>query len=140
MDSDVIALINSGATTILGLMLTDTWDQAKVAAAKLFSRREKGSQSQIEADLEDTRRRLMSMPESSVSESSYADIAAEWRERLRREIEEDTGSAALLREFVDQYSEGANDKYGATDRITMNAIANGSSRIYQQARGTQNIY
>ena len=136
MDAEIVTLINSGATTLLGLMVTDAWGRTKRAAAELFGRGA-GEGAEIAADLEETRSRLKEARESN-DVTIEADLAAEWRSRLRRAVEKDDSTIEALRRFILENESILPDSGNRSESITMHAHARDSGRVYQQGQGTQN--
>jgi hypothetical protein len=57
MDTEFAALAASGATTLVSLMVTDSWAQARELVGRLFSRADTGGATI--AELEDARARLL---------------------------------------------------------------------------------
>lgn len=138
MDAEIIALINSGATTLLGLMVTDAWSRTKKVTASLLTRGQ-DNMANVESDLEDSRTRLQAAIEAGDSEVE-AELTAEWRSRLRRAVENDDTVIESLREFVSQNGNLVADYADRVSRISLTANARDNSRIYQQGQGTQHNY
>lgn len=136
MDAEIVTLINSGATTLLGLMVTDAWGRTKRAAAELFGGGA-GADTGVAADLEETRAQLRKARESNDS-AAEADLAAEWRSRLRRAVESDDSTAEALRRFVLENESILKENANRSESITMHAHAQDGGRVYQQGQGTQN--
>ncbi|MFB9927940.1 hypothetical protein ACFORO_20045 [Amycolatopsis halotolerans] len=135
MDAEIVALINSGVTSLLGLMVKDAWERSKKSAASLFST-DKKVISAIESELDETSDRLKFALSSGDTEAE-AEVAAEWRSRLRRAVCSDDSLLVALRAFVEENKnseEGCNRHYG---KVAMKAKARDSSRVYQQGSGTQ---
>lgn len=75
MDAELVALASSGATTLVGLMVTDGWTQARARFARLFGR----VQDDTEADLEESRAHLIA---AGGSAASRAEVERVWRDRI----------------------------------------------------------
>lgn len=130
MDAEVVALVNSGVTTLLGLMVTDAWGRAKHAFASLLRSRD---DEQTIDDLEESRQRLAAVPmESLVRE----DVSSEWRSRTLRALQRIPSVEEDLRRFIADY-EPFIQVHNAPERVEMSATAHDNSRIYQQGYGTQ---
>jgi hypothetical protein len=135
MDAELIALVNSGATTLLGLMVTDAWGRSKRAIASLVGAGGEVDRA-LESDLEDTRVRLLAAIDEG-DLAAEADLAAEWRSRLRRAVENDSLAVDALERFVEQNKAAESSYNNQTDRMIMKARASGNSRIFQQGQGVQ---
>ncbi|MFB9688328.1 hypothetical protein [Amycolatopsis plumensis] len=135
MDADLVALINSGATTLLGLMIKDAWARSKKTASRLFSHNEDVASS-VESELDETSRRLRIAFDSDDTDTQN-EIATEWRSRLRRAVENDESLLDQLRDFVEQYKDCIDGRLESQTRISIKGKASGHGRIYQQGSGTQ---
>jgi hypothetical protein len=139
MDAEVVTLINSGATTLLGLMVTDAWGRAKRGAVALFGGSDKGDPLPIASDLEESCVRLRAALDAGDVEAQ-TELATEWRSRLRRAVQNGDLALNSLREFVDENS-GVLEKYNVrVGEMSIHAEARDNSRVYQQGSGTQYNY
>nr|WP_314145037.1 hypothetical protein [uncultured Rhodococcus sp.] len=138
MDAELLTLVNSGATTLLGLMVTDSWAKTKSAALKLLSP-DLSTTAAIESDLEDSRLQLENARRTRDLEAE-ADIASEWRSRIRRRVTTDPQAVELLRDFVDTYTGVTNSAERITSNVSISSVANDDSRVYQQGQGSQFNY
>nr|WP_055504975.1 hypothetical protein [Nonomuraea pusilla] len=101
MDAESTALLQTGATTLVTLMVTDAWSQFRTRLATMFGRR--GGRDVVEAaaqDLEESRAHLLAARQAGDLQAAQ-DIEAEWRSRLRRLLADDPATAAELRAVVD---------------------------------------
>ena len=101
MDAELATLASSGATTLVGLMVTDSWNQARSRLAALFARG--GDQRQIEAELEASREEVVSANEAGDS-SGLTEAETEWRLRLRRLVQADPQAARELQSLIAELS------------------------------------
>ena len=100
MEAELLTLATSGATTMVGLMVSESWTQARGRIAAFFGR-DGSSSDVIEAELETARRELATGREEG-DELAAADIEAQWRTRLRRVLRTDPVAAAELRALLDE--------------------------------------
>ncbi|CAL9375412.1 hypothetical protein [Streptomyces sp. enrichment culture] len=78
MDAELAALAASGATTLVSLMVTDSWTHARALMGRLLARA--GADSGAITGLDDARARLLTG--TAVDEHAASGIAAEWQTRL----------------------------------------------------------
>ncbi|MEU8102229.1 hypothetical protein AB0C18_00710 [Nonomuraea muscovyensis] len=87
MQAELIALATSGATTLVTLMISDAWTQAKGRIAHMLGR-DADEQDDFLQELEVSRVTLLHALESGDS-AQVATIEAEWRSRLLRLLQSD---------------------------------------------------
>ncbi|MFF2652706.1 hypothetical protein [Streptomyces sp. NPDC058045] len=97
MEAELAALAASGATTLVGLMVSETWTQARDRVARFFARG--GEDGSAEEELRLSRRELMDA-QAARDELAGADIEAAWRTRLRRVLLADPRAAEELRSLL----------------------------------------
>jgi hypothetical protein len=100
MDTGLEELAASGASTLVGLMVTDLWKQARERIAALFGRGQPG------AELERSRQQLAAAREVGNSRAAV-DVEAQWRSRLRDMLARDPQTAAALRALIDEFGQSA---------------------------------
>ncbi|WP_055478766.1 hypothetical protein [Sphaerimonospora mesophila] len=93
MEPELMALASSGAATLVGLMVSDSWERVKEVVARMLARRG-GVQSALR-DLDASRAGLLAGDESSV-----IGVESEWRARLCHLIETDPDFAVDLRHLL----------------------------------------
>ncbi|WP_069812673.1 hypothetical protein [Streptomyces sp. TP-A0874] len=106
MDAELTALAASGATTLVGLMVSEGWTQARDRLARFFARG--GEAGAAEEELRLSREELVAARESE-DESAASDIEAGWRTRLRRVLQADPEAAEELRSLLAEMSAGAEE-------------------------------
>ncbi|AEW94541.1 MULTISPECIES: hypothetical protein [Streptomycetaceae] len=115
MDAELATL---AASTLVGLMVTDAWGQAKKRVAGFFARG--GDTTAAEEELDTSRAELMAAEEDA-DEATAADIQAEWRLRLRRALQADPAAADELRRLLAEL-----EPYGASPpSATVHNVVNG---------------
>ncbi|MFJ1705137.1 hypothetical protein [Kitasatospora sp. NPDC088346] len=121
MEAEIVALATSGATTLVSLMVTELWSEARGRFASLFGRRSED----VGADLDEARAELLASDDPS---AVAAGTEAEWSNRLRRALAADPAAAAKLRALLDELSPAAQDPAaGPSVHITNvhNTVENG---------------
>ncbi|MYS85543.1 hypothetical protein GTZ85_36380 [Streptomyces sp. SID5474] len=101
MEAELMTLAASGATTMVGLMVSESWAQARARIAALFGRGDPAQGSAVERELESSQREL-SVAREAGDDLVIADVEAEWRTRLRRLLRADPVAAAELRALLDE--------------------------------------
>ncbi|MFH9422589.1 hypothetical protein [Streptomyces sp. NPDC017529] len=123
MDAELTALATAGATTLVQQMVTEGWSQARARVAAFFSRRRGGGEEEaLEGELEESRTELVAAQRSG-DEEGAADVAAEWRVRLRRVLRDDPEAAEELRLLLAELRPEA--EAGASVREVHNTISGG---------------
>ncbi|MFF9352368.1 hypothetical protein [Streptomyces sp. NPDC014734] len=108
MEAELAALAASGATTLVGLMVSDVWAQARDRVAGLFAHggdRSAGELARIErsqAEQLQASREALLTARASQDEATAADITQEWEARLRRLLRGDPAMADELRRLLDE--------------------------------------
>ncbi|MEW1779514.1 hypothetical protein [Streptomyces sp. NPDC086777] len=89
MDAELAAMAASGATTLVSLMVTDSWTHARALMGRFLARA--GADTVAISGLDDARARLLPTG-TAMDEHAASDIAAEWQTRLCALVE--TGALA----------------------------------------------
>lgn len=92
MDGELAVLWSAAATTLVTLMTTDSWERVKAGFAGLWRHASPGQAAAVEADLEAARTTAVAARRGG-DEEAVAELAAEWRSRLRRLAGPDGGAA-----------------------------------------------
>nr|WP_280891313.1 hypothetical protein [Streptomyces sp. LBL] len=111
MEAELTALAVSGATTLVGLMVSETWTQARDRVARFFARG--GDEGSAVEELGRSHQELMAA-RAAQDELAGADIEAEWRTRLRRVLQADPQAAEELRSLLAELEPIIDDKQGAS--------------------------
>lgn len=121
MEAELAALAASGATTLVGLMVSETWTRARDRLARFFAGAE--DETTVERELTASRAELMTAREAD-DEAAAADIEDAWRTRLRLTLLADPGAAAELRALL---AEMAPDTHncGAHSGTNTNTVSGG---------------
>ncbi len=130
MDAELVALASSTATTVVGLMATDGWEQAKRAGAALWRRSRPGEAETVEAELGEARAQLLTARQAGDGGAEVeVDLTAEWRSRLRRLLAADPALERDLRELLDELRP-LTPEAGPAGRVEMHGTASDNARLY----------
>lgn len=128
MDAELAALCSAAATTLVALMTTDSWKQAKAAFTGLWRRHQVQLAALVEADLEAAAAAATAARQAGDGQATE-ELTAEWGSRLRRLVEADEQAAAETRRLVEQLQPFLSG--GTSGPVVMIARASGGSRVNQ---------
>jgi len=134
MDAELTGLASAAATTVVKLLATTGWEQAKTAVAGLWRRAHPERAETVQAELADSRTDVLAARQAGDEQAELA-LVGEWSGRLRRLVATDPALAAELRQLLAQLNAVLADvdpAHSAT--ITMQATAFGHSRVNQAGR------
>ncbi|MGW5331205.1 hypothetical protein [Streptomyces bauhiniae] len=97
MDSELAVLVASGATTLVSLMVTDSWTHARELVGRYLTRT--GADPGTFDDLQDARNLLLAA-DATERERTAREIGRRYGARLRRLAEADDGSGEALRALL----------------------------------------
>ncbi|MEU6046902.1 hypothetical protein ACFYUM_13625 [Streptomyces fimicarius] len=120
MEAELTALAASGATTFVGLMATEAWTQVRGRVARFLGRGE--DDETIDAELEESREELIAARRNG-DEDGAADVAAEWRIRIRRALRDNPEAEQELRAILEDLA--PQHDAGPTVAINHNTIHGG---------------
>lgn len=123
MEAELAALASSGATSLVGLMVSDAWAQARGRFARLFARG--GADGRTDEQLQEAREELLTARESGDTEAA-GDVEAEWRTRLRRLLRSDPAAAGELRALLAELAPQATGGTVVVVNNSINGVANGT--------------
>ncbi|MGK5630131.1 hypothetical protein [Streptomyces sp. URMC 123] len=125
MEAELAALATSGATTLVGLMVSDSWAQSKERLAALFGRGRRGRSAEAEEELDLSREELIAAREAGDG-PALADVEAEWRSRLKRLLRADPAAADELRALLEELApRQAADAPGAVHNTVTGGVLHG---------------
>jgi hypothetical protein len=123
MEAELAALAASGATTLVGLMVSETWDQARQRLSRFFARG--GDEETVAAELRSSRSDL-ERARADADAEAIADIEATWRARLRRALLEDPAAAEQLRSLLAEVgSHHGGESLGAVHNTVSGGVQHG---------------
>ncbi|HET9381756.1 MAG TPA: hypothetical protein VFP69_13110, partial [Streptomyces sp.] len=122
MEAELAALAASGATTLVGLMVSETWTRARDRLARFFAGAE--DETTVERELTASRAELLAAREAA-DEATAADIEDAWRTRLRLTLLSDPGAAEELRTLLSEIAPGEH-RAGAYSGTVTNTVSGGT--------------
>lgn len=135
MDTELVALASTGASTLVALLATDAWEQARSAIGALWRRVSPAHAAAVEAQLATTHEMLVAARERG-DEQAARILAGEWQNRLSEVLAVDPQVADELRRVLDEELRPALTAAGVTSTQvpSMHARASGHARVYQAGR------
>ncbi|MGH3833756.1 MAG: hypothetical protein ACRDRS_25515 [Pseudonocardiaceae bacterium] len=134
MDAELSTLTATAATTVVQLLSTAAWEQAKHAIGQLWRRVHPERADTVQAELEDSRTAVLAARRDGHEQVTQA-LIGEWQSRLRRLLGADPQLADELRQVVARLRSvlaATEASTGAT--ITMRATAFDTGRVNQAGR------
>ncbi|QMU76738.1 hypothetical protein GXW83_14305 [Streptacidiphilus sp. PB12-B1b] len=101
MDSELVMLASTGATTVVALMATDAWEQARAAMVSLWQRVHPDRVATLEAQLAEGRSALLAARETGEDTVPQA-LVSEWNGRIGRLLAVEPQAAGYLRQLIDE--------------------------------------
>lgn len=103
MEAELVGLASSGATALVGLMVSDAWTTVRGRMSRFLSRStEDDDESEtVLGELEVSRDELVAA-RADGDDGLAGDVEAQWRIRLRRLLAEDPDAAYELRSLLDE--------------------------------------
>ncbi|MCQ8771138.1 hypothetical protein [Streptomyces telluris] len=134
MDSELAAIAATGATTLVSLMVTDSWTRARELVGRFLSRT--GSDAAAIADLDNARTQLLAA-EAAEDEQAASDVRTHWHARLQPLLEAGSLTSDDLRVLLTSLQQLA--ATSATRQGTVHNSVNGGvqhSPVIQSGRIT----
>lgn len=100
MGAELAELASSGATTFVGLVVTDAWQQAKERIGRLLAR---GGDSRLEAARLEVARTELLIADETGDVATTRRIQQDWETRLRDLLLQDPSAAGELRAVLDEF-------------------------------------
>ncbi|MFC9324036.1 hypothetical protein [Kitasatospora sp. NPDC057015] len=132
MESELVVLASSAATTMVGLLATDGWEQVKQAVGRLWRRARPDQADTVEAELVEARAELLTARQAGDTQAEQ-DLTAEWRTRLRRLLAADPALAGALRALLAELRPESSEE-AAGPRVEMHGTASDNARVYMSGR------
>ncbi|MGQ0775984.1 MAG: hypothetical protein ACT4NY_16445 [Pseudonocardiales bacterium] len=130
MDPELTALTSTVATTVVTLLATAAWEQAKTAVGGLWRRVHPDRAETVEAELAESRTELIAAQQAGNAQAEQA-LVEEWRGRLRRLVAADPQLTDDLRRVVAELHPLLPDAAHQPTTITMQATTFDDSRVNQ---------
>jgi hypothetical protein len=134
MDAEITAVASTATTTVVKLLATAGWEQAKAAVVGLWRRAHPERVETVRVELARSRTGVLAARQAGDEQVEWA-LVGEWSGRLRRLVATDPALADEPRRLVAHLSVVLADvdpAWGAT--ITLRAAAFGSGRVHQAGR------
>ncbi|MGW6704171.1 hypothetical protein ACWGDE_04680 [Streptomyces sp. NPDC054956] len=120
---DVAALVTAGATTIVGLMVSDAWNYAGGRFARLLGRTGEEAETEAGTGLRASRAELL-IARADGDEEVVARVEEGWRDRLRLALESDPEAVRELTELLDEVNPAWRE--GTSTSVVQNTITGGT--------------
>ncbi|MGA5703378.1 hypothetical protein [Peterkaempfera bronchialis] len=133
MDAELMALSSTAATTVVGLLATDAWEQARHAMGSLWRRVHPQRAETVEAELTEARTEVLAARASGDEQAEQA-LVEEWQSRLRRLLAADPQLADEMRRIVAEFAAEPPSGDGTPGTVRQDAKASHGSRVYQAGR------
>jgi hypothetical protein len=134
MDQELTALTSTAATTVVQLLATAAWEQAKSAVGGLWRRVHPERVEMVQAELEDGRAEVLAARQVGDEQVEQA-LVGEWQGRLRRLVAADPQLVEELRGVVAELRSALADADPQQlTTITMQATTFDNSRVNQAGR------
>jgi tetratricopeptide (TPR) repeat protein len=104
VEAELAALAASGATTLVGLMVSESWERAKGGLARFFGRRASGQATEDELQASSAE---LGSARAAGDAGAQADVQARWRQRLEDIFQEDPAAAEELAELLSELAPDA---------------------------------
>ena len=104
VEAELTALAASGATTLVGLMVSESWERAKSGLARFFGRHAPGEAAEEELHAASVE---LDSARASGDAGVQAEVQARWRRRLEGMFQEDPGAAEELAQLLSELAPNA---------------------------------
>ncbi len=132
MDPEVLA--QTAGATVVALMATDAWQQARDGVVALWRRVRPAQADEVGTALEETREEILVVRREGDS-AGAGDLERDWHRRLRRLLAADPSVAQELEEILAEARASLPEaEQPPVPSVQLNAHASGNARIYQAGR------
>lgn len=128
MEAELAALAASGATALVGHMVSDAWAQTRDRVARFLARGEETAG--VDEELDASREELIAARDGEDPDVA-ADIEDEWRLRMRRALRADPAAAQELRLLLDELA----PRSAGVSTVTINNSISGDTQNSQVIQG-----
>lgn len=134
------AIVSTAATSLVGAMATDAWQQARAALVAWWRRIRPNQADQVDAALAESRDRVLTARQAR-DEDAESHLVAAWGARLTALLRDDPALADELRRLIDDEIAPIlrREDSTRTGSHEFRAEASGHGRVYQAGRD-QNIH
>ncbi|MFF3249427.1 hypothetical protein ACFYWP_00060 [Actinacidiphila glaucinigra] len=131
MGAELEVLASTAATTLIGLMATDAWQQARSTINRVWRKSRPEQADRVNADLDEAQL-TVTQARRNDDDALEAAVLAEWQSRMLRLALTDSAVRADLKAAVRQLEALA--RKTAPGSVSMQADARDHARIYQSAQ------
>ncbi|WP_317935891.1 hypothetical protein [Streptomyces cellostaticus] len=129
-----MALASAAATTVVQLLATAGWEQARAAVGRLWRQVQPERADAVRAALEESRSRVLTARDGEDGQAER-ELVGEWEGRLAALLTAHPAVAAELRRLLaDELAPALARTAQQGTTVTMTAVAKDSGRIYQAGR------
>jgi hypothetical protein len=132
LDSELAALAATAGTTLVALMTTDAWQQARSVVTDFWKRHRPEAAGAIGADLDEAREAVT----ASAGGSWPGMVASEWSSRLARAVPADGDPRGALGSLIDQLAALSGGSAGPSS-VSITAVTHGNGTANILGSGTQ---
>jgi hypothetical protein len=130
VDTELTALTQSAATTLVTLLAGDAWQRIRDAVTRLWHGVQPHRAENIAGALEASREDLLAA-DAAGDQETVDELRLQWQGRFRRLLAAEPAAAGELRRLLDEVApSGA----AADAAVTQHATASGHARVYQAGR------
>ncbi|MGW2261778.1 hypothetical protein ACWCXE_28855 [Streptomyces sp. NPDC001780] len=133
MESELAALVNLAASTVVGGMATAGWESTRRAMGELWRRVHPERVDTVLAELGETRAEVL-VARRNGDERAERELVGEWGTRLRRLLTASPEMVPELRRLLDELAPVADEAEPRTGGIHLTANASGRSRVTMAGR------
>jgi len=126
VDHNVLALAGAAGTSVVTLMATDAWAQARHGVVSLWQRFQPQDAEEVDGLLSRSREALLAGGEQ-------ADVESEWQLRLGALLAQHPEAAAGLSSLLSELNSNRNSQV-ISGTVHLEAHAGGQGQVYQSAR------
>lgn len=136
MDPTLLTLAGSAGSTVVTLLVTESWQQARDGVVSLWRRFRPEAADDVAQALETSRQSLLAAEQSGEADASL-NLEAHWRQRVAGLLAEHPEAAGELDGLLIRLNEASTGRT-INGGVRMQARVSGSGRSYQAA-GDQHI-
>jgi hypothetical protein len=136
MDAAALALVTASANSLIALMTSEVWEQAKAGVVALFRRKGESDSVTIENELNESVRELSASLENGDADT-VEELRQQWRGKFRRLVVAHPDLASELNELLREWNSLQAEGSTGSPVINQTATARDNGRVYQQGTGNQ---
>ncbi|MFJ8864053.1 hypothetical protein ACIRD8_37385 [Streptomyces sp. NPDC102451] len=131
-------IVETGGATVVALMATDAWQQARTGIVALWRRFRPAQADEVDLALDETRSEALAVMGSG-NRQGEADLVRDWDRRLRRLLAADPSVAEQLQQLLDEVRGQLSEAERAAVRpVVFHTHVSGQGRVYNAGRDQHN--